>query len=267
MKKPFVVLTAVALSLGARLTSAGIKMEFEHKGPKDEKPTTGSIELEADRMRMETAGQSVIFRADKQVMWVLQPHEKSYMELTKEQAKKTADMIEEQMKNVPPEQRAMIEKMMKGKMGGDAAAKPEEPAEIKKIGKTETIAGFPCVSYEARRGDKVEREMWITDWKRFNLTAKDFAVFEQFAEFMKSMMGPMAKRVGADLAQKYSDEEKPGSLPGVPIRTVSFGDHGKSVQEITKIAREDIPAARFEVPAGLEKKDMMSGMGGHRRGE
>jgi hypothetical protein len=149
-----------------------------------------------------------------------------------------------------------------GAGAGAAAAKPE-PVVVKKTGKTETINGFPCVSYDVSRGEKGEREseVWATDWKRFDLKAEDFKVFEKMAEFMKSLTGPFAGSMKTGFAQKFSDTERPDAVPGVPVRTIVHAKDGDMVQEIKKISRQDAPAGKFEVPEGYTKQDMMS-MGG-----
>jgi hypothetical protein len=76
------------------------------------------------------------------------------------------------------------------------------------------------------------------------------------AQFIKEGLGPMGKKLSSALAQKYSDGESPDAVPGVPIRIVTETKGGQSVMEIQKVAREQIAASRFEVPAGLKKQEL-----------
>ncbi|MFC1496282.1 hypothetical protein ACFL52_02585, partial [Candidatus Margulisiibacteriota bacterium] len=67
------------------------------------------------------ANQSMIYNSATGVYWVFDHNQKTYRELTKADIIKAKKQMEAQLKNVPPQQRAMMEKMMQGKMGGDLA--------------------------------------------------------------------------------------------------------------------------------------------------
>jgi hypothetical protein len=262
------VATAVA-SIVTGLALAGVVIEIEARGPKEDPKTHNStMYVEPDRLSMNVGETSAIFRADKDTMWVIRDKEGKYTEMTREDAKRLGEQVsgamaemQKQLASMPPEQRAMVEKMMAGKMPPpEGEKKAEAPVTYKKSGKTETINGFPCTSYDAMRGDKRQQEIWVTDWKRFDMSPADFKVFERFADFMKEMVGPMTRQFGTSLNQKFTDAEGGDGIPGVPIRTVAYTDRGEIVTEIKKIAKESIPASKFEVPQGLKKESMMDAM-------
>src|ERR1041385_6452189 len=75
------LLASLALSLSVTTASAGVVMEFEQRGP-GQPAMTGTTWIAGDRMRTEMGGNVVIFRADKQVLWIIQPAEGRYMEMT-----------------------------------------------------------------------------------------------------------------------------------------------------------------------------------------
>lgn len=274
MCSSYLAAMVLAAEVVAARASAGLVMQFERKQG-SEAAVTGSIWIDGDRMRLEMGeGNSVIFRGDKQVMWILQPAEKSYMELTKDGMKQISSQMdamkkqmEERMKDMPADQRAMIEKAMAGKMGGEGAADPaatsDEP-KLKKTDRTETINGYPCTAYEQFRASGREQELWVTDYKRFGITAADLKAFASMAEFMKSMQGPMARRASVGFAQQYSDGDSPNSIPGVPIRIISTGPKGDTVQELKKLEHAEVPAAKFDLPEGYKKMDMTMGGPGMR---
>ena len=255
-----------ALNLFCGLAPAGVVIQYENTHPGHQtREKTGTMWVEKDRLRMDMGERAAIYRVDKQVLWVLQEKEGTYMEMSKEQMKQVGEQlqsamtqVQEQIKDLPPEQRKMVEQMMAGKMGEQGTKgqgpKKEEPRTLAKTGKTETINGYPCVSYEATRGGRREQEIWVTDWKRFDLSAADFKVLEDFSVFIKDAMGPLVRQFSPSFMQKYADTEGPGAVPGVPIRTVTDGPGGQSMTELKKIAREEIPASRFEIPAGLKKQ-------------
>ena len=245
------VFLSLTLAIPAAAVSAGVVMEYEIKSAKDSTPMVGSLQVETDRLRMENAGMVVIYRADKDLVWMINGQDKSYTELTRAALEAMAKQMAEAMKaleTMPPEMRAK----MQGMMGGAA---DNEPETLQKLGKSETINGFPCEAYQVSKGAKVVRTAWVTPFKKFDVKASDFAVMTKMAEFWKKAGGPFAKNMDKTFLADYSDEEKPGTLPGVPIRTVS----GDTTHEIKKVAHETIAADRFEVPAGFKKSEMRMG--------
>jgi hypothetical protein len=87
-------------------------------------------------MRAESDTQTVVFDGAKQVLWLINDGRKSYSEMTKAdvdrmgvQLNDAMAKMQEQLKGLPPEQRAQIEAMMKGRgmpgMAGGAQAKTE----------------------------------------------------------------------------------------------------------------------------------------------
>lgn len=252
------------------LVTAGVVIQYESSGAGQ----AGSKQaytayVEKDRLRID-GDPDAIFRADKQVLWLLDTEKGTYQQMDAEQMKKVGSQVEgamaemeRQLANLPPEQRKMAEQMMQGKMPGKApgGTKKAEPRRIyRNTGKTETINGWPCVAYDANRGGEREQVVWVTDWKHIGLTADDFTVFQDFAAFLEHMAGPMAKSCSMGFDQKLADKPSPDALPGVPIRTISFDGGKELVTEVKKIAREPVPAAKFELPSGL-KKDAMASMG------
>ena len=96
-----------------------------------------TLYLDAGKLRVESQDSEnksvMIFDASKQVMWMINPGDNTYREMDKaqvdamgQQMSKAMEQMQAQMANMPPEQRKMMEDMMKGKMGamGGASAKP-----------------------------------------------------------------------------------------------------------------------------------------------
>ena len=252
---------ALALSL-ATAASAGVVVEYKQT---DGKTTTdGKAWLGADRLRVESGNSVIIFRGDQDVVRTWQVGEKTYTELTKAEMKEMSDMMSQAqaaLASLPPEQRAMAEKMMAAHGGGGAAkaaAPAPEPVTFVATGKTETINGWACTSYDAKRAGKTEGEYWATPFDQFGLKASDFDVFQDLQDFMRELGGPFAAKMDSTYAQRYGD----GGLPGPPIRVITTRDGVTSTHEITKLTREDVPASTFELPSGMTKRDMgMKGRG------
>ena len=257
-------MTAALFSLP--VSRAGVVLQFEHESPGDAAPASSSAWIDADRLRMDLSGSTLIFRGDKQVLWVVDAKKGSYTELTKETMEQTGKQLseamaqmQEQMKDLPPDQRAMMEQMM-GKLPGAAGgggAKLEPVRTFVKNGKNAAINGFACTGYDGLRDGKKYQELSLTDWKNLPVKREDIKVFESLAEFFKALTGPfaaMTDNLSSGFMQKYG--EGPNAIPGFPIRTVTEGMKGQVTEEVKKIERLGIDPSRFELPAGLKKQSL-----------
>ena len=157
--------------------------------------------IEKDRLRMEMSGeeenQTIIFRGDKNVFWVIDSDKKSYFEMTqddivklKSQMEKMQEMMKEQMKNMPEEQRKMMEDMMPSGMPGEKKekvtyTKKESGVKVGKWTTTlERLAAFPThilcpahqgplVGFQAARAFEAARRATSDLFQRIAANAAD----------------------------------------------------------------------------------------------
>ncbi len=219
--------------------------------------------VDSDRLRIETQGlgamQIVIFRQDKGLFWMIDQKTSTYMEVTKQDLLKmkakmgeAKTMMDEQMKNLPPEQRQMMEKMMKGRMPVTQAA--TATTTYKKVASGQKVNQWVCAKYEGHRENKKVKEVWTTDWKSFGLTPEAFNVMKDISEFFEGF----TKDMGASYDKIGSEEwEKEKGYSGIPVKTLSFTDGQlRTTSEVTEVRRENLSASLFELPSGLTKKEM-----------
>jgi hypothetical protein len=230
---------------------------------------TSQIQLDANHMRAEMAGRggaqnTVVFDGAKQAMFLIDDSKKTYSEITKDDLDKLAAQMQQMqsaMANVPPEQRAQIEAMMRGRGGrgmpgmGAPAAKPT----YKKTG-SDKVGKWSCDKYEGYEGDRKTSEVCTVAPTALGLTASDFDITKQFAKFFSGIMPQMSDRVFS-----LGSLEDRGFV-GVPIRTISYGADGgvQGTSELTDITHQNIPDSTFAPPSGYAKQDM--GFGRGRRG-
>lgn len=188
-------------------------------------------------------GNVIIVRLDQQKMYTLKPAEKSYWEMTfteMEQLLKatTAKMeamkgqMQDQLKNLPPEQREMVEKMY-----GMSAGGKKEPVSISTTGKKKTIVGYPTTEYVARQGEKEMMSMYVTKGiGEFDRMRRDW---EQFNKRLLSMGGGFAE----GMAEAYTKVE------GFPMEMEIMG----ATTTVTKLEKKATPASEFDVPAGFTR--------------
>lgn len=192
-------------------------------------------------------GDEMIVRLDQQVLYALQPSEKTYWKMTfaemeammKKAGAKMDDAMkemEEAMKDMSPEQRKMMESMMgnkmKGVMGGGAV-------EVRETGENKQIAGYPTAEYVATRDGEQIMSIWTTkDVKEFAAMRKDWQ------EFNRRLLS-MNVSLGKGLIEAFQ------KIDGFPMETDIMGSH----TVVKKVEHRAIPESSFEIPAGYTQVD------------
>ena len=255
------------LMVTARLLAADGILIVE-KTTKGGTSTTSQIQIDKSRMRAEAAGPNgaknvVVFDGAAQVMRIIDMEKKSYSEMTKADGDQlggqmTAAMaqMDEALKKMPPEQRAQMEAMMKGRgaamMGAPAAPKTE----YRKAG-TDTVGKWTCDKYDGFQNGQKVAEVCTVDPKSMGFGLADFDVTKQMVDFLRKLMPQHA-----DQMFSIGSGEEQGFV-GVPVRHItSFGPQ-QTVMEVTEVSRQAIPDSVFAVPEGFKKE---AGFGGRGRG-
>ncbi|MCW5981597.1 MAG: hypothetical protein KIT09_26165 [Bryobacteraceae bacterium] len=234
--------------------AAGVLLSGQSVDLKDNEKTDLTMLIEPSRLRTNIkkhdADSSIIFltEGDDYKMLVLDNAKKEYRVFDRKTIRELSDKIggamaqmQEQLKKMSPEQRAMVEKMM-GKMGGAPAAPP--PVTFTRTG-ADAVNGRPCVTYDGVQGGEKISEVCAAAPAALNLTPADMAVFEKmtslFDELMTSMRQlPFLRSVGLKLVDKQID--------GIPVRQVQF-ESGRPASrfEIQDSSRRDFSDADFSV--------------------
>ncbi len=266
-----IVLLSAALAAGPAL--AGVVYEIEVKDHEQSPPKTESIEaaVEGKNLKMGIAPGSdggrgdMIFRGDRREMVVIDHEDKSFhvideatMQQIAGQVSQAMSQMQEMLKSVPEEQRAMVEKMMKQRMPAEAQT-PERPtSELRKTGDTGDKAGYPCVKYDVLRDGRKVRELWVTDWDNIEGGREVVGAFEDMADFFKELLDSVPDfgqgGPSADSAFEHLKE-----IGGFPVVTREFDDDGSLEDESTlrSARRRTLDPAEFEPPAGYKRRSMM----------
>jgi hypothetical protein len=186
-------------------------------------------------------------------MWIVDEDGKHYMELTKadvdrmgSQVDASMAMVQEQLKSLPAEQRAQVEAMLRSQRGGMGAMPgPAARTEYRRTG-ADRVGKWPCTKYEGYRNDRKVVELCTVDPQALGVTAADFAVSRQMADFLRSLMP-----ADADDVFHLGTPEKQG-FSGVPVRRVS----GERVTEVLEVSRRSFPDSLFTVPPGYERREL-----------
>jgi hypothetical protein len=244
-------LFSVTLSIGG----AGNGVLIVQKTTSGTTQTTHQIQIEQTRMRAEMADQAgtqraMIFDGARQVMLIVNPDRKSYSEITKDDVDRMGAQMQDMMAKVPPEMRAKVEEMMKGRGMSGAPVKTE----YKKTG-TDKVGKWTCDKYDGYQNGQKTSEVCTVEPSALGLAAGDFAVTSQFAAFFE-------KLVPQSMVQVFNlGQAQAGGFSGLPVRSISTTGGRTVTSEITDVSRQTFPDSVFAVPAGFQKEASPFGRG------
>jgi hypothetical protein len=215
------------------------------------------------RMEGSKGGEYTIFKEDG--VYHVNATDRSYRVMDKaamdQMAAKMNDAtarMKAQMANMPPERRAMMEKMMSqmnGQGGGGGMKKPVYDAVD--TGKSESSNGRSCRIWNVTRNGELKEQYCVVP-KGSMPGMEEFLVFaRKMSGFMEQMSGPMHNVGSGFMQQQIAVLEK---INGVPIITRHFSG-GKPDNEETVVKTwesRSLPASTFDVPAGYTRKDFMN---------
>ena len=213
----FLLLTAPAIAQAAdgifmtqRVTTGGAPL------------TTIQVQIEPSRMRTEMAGPDgitnvTIFDGGKQVLYIIDPARKTYMEMTKAdvdrmsaQMKGSVAQMQAQLEKMPPAQRAQMEAMMKG-------------VQFTRTG-SDTVGRWTCDKYDLTTGGQKTGEVCMVNPAALGFTAADFAVMGQMGAFYSTTASLM-----------------PNLLPGVAGIKMATLDSVMTYQDVARLIGEEFP--------------------------
>ena len=252
-------LTCVAtLALSAASLFAGTRIRTETTDLAANTTTTDTILLDATRIRMDTDKNTVVmFLTDggRNRMVLLDKAKNEYREIDEQTMNQLAAQmsgmmaqLQAQTKNMTPEQRKMMEQVMKGKMPQAAAEAPKTVYTAKGSG---SINGFSCSKYDGVRSGEKIAEVCAALPAQLKLTASDMQVFEKMKQFSSSLQGALSNSPLRVNVQSSSAFE--AGYDGFPVQKVDFQDGKASKRsEVKSVTPASFTDADFSL--GSAKK-------------
>lgn len=256
--------------------TAGVVYEVEVTSHEASQTTTEMIETQVEGLNLKmgiaskgsgTAGE-MIFRGDRREMVVVDNDQQTYMVIDEATIDRVAGQLnsvmaqmEEALKNVPEDRRAMVEQMMKQRMPAAAEVATDEGSGsvLERTGERADKNGYPCVKYVVSRDGKKLRELWVTDWSNVDEDGEAAEVFEEMADFFRQLMEAIPKMGpgGAPLDDNFFEHMK--ELGGFPVVTLEFDDEGglESQAALRSARRMTLDPDAFEPPSGYKRQTMM----------
>lgn len=253
---------------------AGAVLKTETREYHVDPPAVGTTTMLADGglLRVEINSVSsaedglIIFRGDREEMIVADSERLEYYVIDEQTMNQMAAQVsdamkqmDEMMKTLPPDQRAMAEQMMKQQMPA-LQSKPEAPSTLQKTGKTDTINGYDCEYYEVFRGGKRTREMCVAKWGDIDGGSEAVDAMIGMGKFFETMHDAFASASGTDFMGKQQEIfAHMRQLGGYPVYAKDYSDSGALEGESTLKSShsESIESAMFEAPKGYRRQEMM----------
>jgi len=248
----FVPIAVVAAVLVAAPIFAGVKIVSENTDLATKKVTTDTILLDANRMRLESDdSRTMMFLTDggRNRIVMLDKARNTYQEIDQQ----TMDQMGQQlsgamaqmdaaMKNMTPEQRAMMEKMMKGKMPQAAAAPSKTVYTAKGSG---SVNGFSCTKYEGDKGGQKVADICAGVPAQLKLGASDMQIFEKMREFSAGLLSSLAN---SPVKINVPTGSLEAGYEGFPIQRIDY-DNGQATKrsELKSITRANFADADFSL--------------------
>ena len=216
----------------------------------------GKIRVEQNDAR---GGKTImIFDGDKQVLWMIQQDQGTYMEMTQATVAEMGQMAGQanaqmaqamkELQNLPPEQRAMAEQMMKGRMGAMGGAPPAAPTITFKAKGSDRSGSFTCTKYDELSNGSRTAEICAAPFDQIHITAADRKTFEAMGKFFE----PLARMAPRAAFRALRTEE----INGFPVHTVSYnGDTPAYETTVLSAEQKSIDAGLFTLPPGLKRSE------------
>lgn len=219
------------------------------------------VETQADKA---TTRSTMIFKDD--TIYAINHQEKSYYAMDRESMKRVAaqlnpalKMLQERMKDMTPEQRAQMEKMMGGRLP-PGAGETDKKTEIKRTARTDKVSGYSCSYVQVLEDGVLSDEMCVSPSQSLKGSDELMSAATKMADLMREMMStmdaPWLKQMAEKQIQNFAE------LGGIPVFSRHFAAGSpQSETTLKSIRSEAFAASTFEIPAGYTRKDMLAAPG------
>ncbi|MFQ3670758.1 MAG: hypothetical protein SNJ84_04810 [Verrucomicrobiia bacterium] len=271
--------TASWLSLGlvTLLTTtihAGTKLQVVHRDlAAGGEPATTTIKIGEGTLRVHQLNrpeEDLLFQAPAETVWLIDHQKKQFYKLTKNDLDGLADQVagamkqvQEQLANLPPEQRAMVEKMMQAQMPAGVslpgAATPPRTGRWEKVASGETVGRWTCDHYRYLEGDTVQREVWTAPLNTAGIDPSAWTVMTQLGDLFKGFAEKMPMVIPKDQIDPASWDLPPDlRTRAFPVKFVEF-NNGQPASEtvFASIESTSFPADTFAPPEGYQEKSFL----------
>ncbi|NJK92196.1 MAG: hypothetical protein HC904_10415 [Blastochloris sp.] len=240
--------------------SASLVIESSEQEGSDA-PKTSRMILDSKGLRVENGDEILLFRPDKDLLWILQPKTKTYHQLSETELTQMADSLKQmqsQLDQLPPEQRAQLEILLNHQLPNSSTLPRTTPPQVtyEKLASGVKLGSWTCDHYaEKENGTKVG-EVWTVPFTSLPGMTEFTGMMKRVGRFFSKMPGP-----GMDNPFFSFDDVAANSAaaPGYPVKDQRLDPQGAviSTWELKRLSEEKIDPSLFDLPTGYELKPFM----------
>jgi len=261
--KKSVAPSILALLLLSPLAYAGVVMDMVTMNASGQETERSRIYAQSGKIRMEQVAENetattMIFLGNE--FLYIDDREKSYIVmdeamLDEVSAKMSEAMqqMEAQLASMPPEQRAMVEKMMQGQMQGmtaqQAPASPAPRVEVKGSGEWKS---YKCRQYAVFEGAEKVQDLCAAKLDEVGGADEVFEAFRNMAAYITKMAESMPMGSGG----RINPGELMDEIDGFPVHTIDY-ENGAVTREssLDSVTEQDLDEGLFAAPEGYRRRD------------
>ena len=247
---------------------AGVTLDLVRSDANGKELERTHVSSQGGKLRMDTDGGqfssdvSMIFLGDR--FLVIDHDEKTYIimdeAMLNEVSAKMNDALkqmEAQLAQMPPEQRAMAEQMMKSQLSALSGTDSAGPPRVEAVGPGEWN-GRPCTRYAVYEGAEKSQDVCAAPLEQVEGADEMIEAFMGMAEFVQklteSLPGPLAASLSANPGAVMDQ------INGFPIHSVEYSGGERSAESrLESIEEGALDGAMFEAPSGYRLQDPFAG--------
>ena len=264
-------LFAICLLSVAGIAQAGVvfRIEVEDLSAGGQVEIT-EIKIDSNRMRTDSGGSnptSMIFLGESDEMYMIDHTEKTYIVMDRETIEAMASRMNEAMQqmeaamaNVPPEQREMMERMMKGRMGSMPSATPPPAPVVRSLGESGSVNGVGCDWKEVTRDAIVDLKACVCNWTDIAGGDELRAMSLEMRDFVSTLMESFSSMTNSGVFGSSISENPMSSmehLGGFPLISEDF-DNGTLSRRSRFQSADEVAVSddAFSPPSGYKRQDL-----------
>jgi hypothetical protein len=229
---------------------------------KSAKSTPSKLFIGEDMLMLRTgtkakAGHTVLFDADKEVLYYVNHDEKEITEISKKDVEQiTAGLanasaeVNKQLAGLPADQRAAVEKQMKAVLASSGGATEFT------TGDKGQVSGWECQSYLSQEDEQKRAEICFATYTALGYDADDFEVMQKLFDFTEPAYSTL-QRLYPDYANLFNPSVVDFKR-GLPVRSVQYDSGGQpeSTTTLKSIEEVALDEDEFKLPKNYSKKNI-----------
>lgn len=250
----FALAAAIVACVASTPAMADFRAEFQvvKGGNSADMPGMSRLELGGGKLRLDAGNVSMLMDGGGGRMIALMHDKHQYMDMQKVAETAGAAMAQANaaLASLPPEQRALIEQRMGGKVPGLGA---KVDVSVTPTGVRERVGNYNCEVYRTQVGGEHMEDVCLANVADAGISGADQAALRRAFDEMKAMTEKMsAGMFHSPLRSMPSDK--------FPVRMTRFDDAGKVTQvvELKSLQTAGVSASDFAIPAGYTEADVGS---------